>query len=150
MFIFHIENSVRIKICKFTETNKGNMFLLNRYITRLTGYFCTISLFLLSLPGEGFSTGNNAILPDPIVDSKVERIMWQVDPLGLLEYGPAVSIELRIFQSIFITTHFRYYYGGLLYHARSTDFWKSSDIRIIPASMGIIGKMNRDNPGTAR
>lgn len=99
---------------------------------------CCIIAFLFMVPlGKCFSTGYNSHLPNPIVDDRVERIIWQVDPLGLIEYGPAISLELRIFQNTFITPHFRYYYGGLLYHARYTDFWKSSDVRVIPASMGL-------------
>ena len=76
--------------------------------------------------------------------------MWQVDPLGLVEFGPAISLEFRILQDIYITPYYRYYYAGLLYHARYTDFWRSANIKVIPASMGfgvsvksLIGKIQQ-------
>jgi hypothetical protein len=67
----------------------------------------------------------------------VERIKLQIDPLGFLQFGPSVSLEMSISANIFLTPHFRYYYAGLLYHGMQNDFWQSSDVQVIAGSMGI-------------
>lgn len=112
--------------------------MLSKYIfkKRIVRYFGIVMIAFLVPSGYCFSAGYNTYYLRPLVDSRIERVMWQIDPLGFLEYGPALSLELRIFQSTFITPHFRYYYAGLLYHAVYNNFWQSSNVQVIPGSMG--------------
>jgi hypothetical protein len=62
-------------------------------------------------------------LKDNSDDVRLAILNIQVDPLGILFFGPQVSLDLQIANFIAIGPDFTWHYAGLLYQMFMTDFF---------------------------
>lgn len=62
-------------------------------------------------------------LNDKSDDVRLAILNIQVDPLGILFFGPQVSLDLQIANFIAIGPDFTWHYAGLLYQLFMTDFF---------------------------
>lgn len=59
----------------------------------------------------------------PVVKNELKKTIFQVDPLGIVQFGPVMGVEFLAGQNSYIDVHYRWVYGGLLYHMLASDFF---------------------------
>ena len=71
-------------------------------------------------------------------DSEYELSLMnlQVDVLGLVFFGPQVTLDFQFADMVAVGPYFRWMFGGVLYHAIITD-WFSNESTASAASFGI-------------
>ncbi len=67
--------------------------------------------------------------------STLKLINLQIDVLGLVFFGPQVSLDFQIANFFSVGPYFRWNYGGVLYQAATSE-WFSESPNISPASFG--------------
>lgn len=66
---------------------------------------------------------------------ELPRSSFNINPLGLLQFGPIFQYEGRVGERLYITPYFRYAYAGVLTHLLWTGFEEESALS--PASAGV-------------
>ncbi|MEM6522939.1 MAG: hypothetical protein AAF693_04070 [Bacteroidota bacterium] len=69
--------------------------------------------------------------------SDLPRASFNINPLGLLQFGPIFQYEAKIGQRTYIVPHFRYAYAGLLTHAIWETFDDASELSAGTAALGV-------------
>ena len=69
--------------------------------------------------------------------SDLPRASFNINPLGLLQFGPIFQYEAKIGQRTYLAPHFRYAYGGLLTHAVWETFDDASELSAGSAAIGL-------------
>lgn len=71
------------------------------------------------------------------VDHKpLPQTTFNINPLGLLQFGPIFQGEFRVNQKGYFTPHVRIPYLGVLYHVITRDDW-SDDVTVSPVALGV-------------
>ncbi|HAN18299.1 MAG: hypothetical protein A2X13_04635 [Bacteroidetes bacterium GWC2_33_15] len=68
-------------------------------------------------------------------DTRLKLINLQIDVLGIVFFGPQVSLDFQVANFISVGPYFRWNYGGLMYQATTSE-WFSESPDISPASYG--------------
>ncbi|MEO9872361.1 hypothetical protein [Ekhidna sp.] len=69
--------------------------------------------------------------------SSFPKSSFNINPLGLLQFGPIFQYETKIGSSSYLVPYFRYAYAGLATHAVWTGFEEDSELSASSAAVGI-------------
>ncbi|MEM8568523.1 MAG: hypothetical protein AAGF85_18835 [Bacteroidota bacterium] len=75
--------------------------------------------------------------PRKIVSNDLPRSSFNINPLGLLQFGPIFQYEAKIGERTYLAPHFRYAYAGLLTHAVWGTFDEDSELSAGTMALGI-------------
>jgi len=104
---------VNLTFSSFAENNSGNTKTVEPQINAHSN---------LSLLSDNFNNKSFSLAGDK-QDVRLAIINIQIDPLGILFFGPQVSLDLQIANFIAIGPDFTWHYAGLLYQMFMTDFF---------------------------
>lgn len=70
-------------------------------------------------------------------DSELPQLSFNINPLGLLQFGPIFQLESKIAPQTVIAPYFRYAFAGVATHAIWTGFEEDSELSAGTAAVGV-------------
>jgi len=69
--------------------------------------------------------------------SSLPQTSFNINPLGLIQFGPIFQLEVKVAPRSYLTPHFRYAFAGVLTHAVWTEFEEDSELSAGTAAIGV-------------
>jgi len=98
-------------------------------------------LFIISVFIIGFHQG--------AMGQELPQSSFNINPLGLLQFGPIFQYEGKVGGQTYLVPYFRYAYAGLLTHAVWTEFDENSELSPGSLAFGLGVKSFAQNEGSS-
>ncbi len=69
--------------------------------------------------------------------AELPKSTFNINPLGLLQFGPIFQFEAKIGNNVYLAPHFRYAFAGVLTHLVWTEFEEDSELSAGTAAVGL-------------
>ncbi|MEP2772568.1 MAG: hypothetical protein ABJH05_10490 [Fulvivirga sp.] len=98
-------------------------------------------LFIISAFIIGFHQG--------VIGQELPQSSFNINPLGLLQFGPIFQYEGKVGGQTYLVPYFRYAYAGLVTHAVWTEFDENSELSPGTFALGLGVKSFAQNEGNS-